>query len=90
VPQDLDDVTAIASGGPHSLALKSNGTVVAWGYNNQGQTNVPQYLDDVTAIAAGGYHSMALTMLTPEIADIPPSLSFGDVVLGSSSVDSVK
>ena len=31
VPDGLSDVTAIAAGNAHSLALKSDGTVVAWG-----------------------------------------------------------
>jgi DNA-binding beta-propeller fold protein YncE/alpha-tubulin suppressor-like RCC1 family protein len=33
----LKDVVAIAAGGYHSLALLSNGTVVSWGYNEQGE-----------------------------------------------------
>ena len=44
----------------HSLALKSDGTVVAWGYNYYGQTNVPSGLTNVVAIAGGYYHSLAL------------------------------
>ncbi|MDP1806652.1 MAG: hypothetical protein Q8K72_15855 [Acidimicrobiales bacterium] len=49
-------------GGPanHSLALKADGTVVAWGDNTFGQTNVPAGLTDVVSIAAGGWHSVAL------------------------------
>ena len=43
-----------ASSGGHTLALKSNGTVVAWGYNDYGQTDVPPGLSNVTAISAGG------------------------------------
>ncbi|MEK3868816.1 immunoglobulin-like domain-containing protein [Paenibacillus sp. FSL M7-0831] len=50
----------VSGGLGHSLALKSNGTVVAWGYNNFGQLNVPAGLDGVTSIAAGYYHSLAL------------------------------
>ena len=42
------------------LALKSDGTVVAWGRNSYGQTGVPVSLGVVEKIAAGGYHSMAL------------------------------
>jgi hypothetical protein len=33
----LSGVTAISAGGEHSLALLSNGTVMAWGYNFYGQ-----------------------------------------------------
>jgi hypothetical protein len=51
---------AIAGGGYHSLALKNNGTVTAWGDNSSGQTSVPPGLSNVVAIAAGGYHSLAL------------------------------
>jgi alpha-tubulin suppressor-like RCC1 family protein len=33
----LTDVIAVAAGGKHSLALKSNGTVWAWGSDSSGQ-----------------------------------------------------
>lgn len=60
VPAGLTGVIAIAGGGTHSVALKSNGTVVAWGNNSQGQTNAPTGLTGVTAIAAGQSHTVAL------------------------------
>ena len=60
MPADLSDVTAIAAGFGYSLALKSDGTVVAWGSNARGQASVPAGLSGVTAIAAGYYHSLAL------------------------------
>jgi hypothetical protein len=60
VPANLNRVIAIAAGCWHSLALKSDGTVVAWGYNSGGWTNVPANLSGVTAISAGGSHSLAL------------------------------
>ena len=53
-------VTAIAAGPQHSLALKSDGTVYAWGYGGYGQTNPPANLNSVVAIACGGYHDLAL------------------------------
>lgn len=40
-PAGLSGVTAIAAGGLHSLALKSDGTVVAWGLDNYGQVSPP-------------------------------------------------
>jgi alpha-tubulin suppressor-like RCC1 family protein len=62
VPTGLRGVIAIAAGigGSHSLALKSDGTVVAWGQNSTGQTTVPAGLSAVIAIACGDTHSLAL------------------------------
>ena len=42
------------------LALKSDGSVVAWGQNYDGQGTVPATLGEVEKIAAGGYHNMVL------------------------------
>jgi hypothetical protein len=60
VPADLSGVTAISAGSSHCLALKSNGTVVAFGLDTSGQTDVPAGLSGVTAVAAGSWHSLAL------------------------------
>jgi alpha-tubulin suppressor-like RCC1 family protein len=53
-------VVAIAAGGHHTVALKNDGTVVAWGRNEYGQTTVPAGLSGVVAIAAGSLHTVAL------------------------------
>jgi len=65
-------VTAIAAGGSHNVALKSDGTLWAWGYNSSGQlgdgtsimrrtpVQVSGLTNGVTTIAAGGNHTMAL------------------------------
>ncbi|MCS7336965.1 MAG: immunoglobulin domain-containing protein [Verrucomicrobiae bacterium] len=53
-------MVGIAAGGRHSLALRADGTVVAWGWNEYGQANVAPGLADVVAVAAGAQHSMAL------------------------------
>ena len=44
----------------HSVAVKADGTVAAWGANGHGETNVPAGLTGVVATAAGWNHSLAL------------------------------
>ena len=68
----LSNVTAVACGAYHNVALKSDGTVWTWGLDNYGQlgdggnnTNktIPVQvsgLTDVIAIAAGNEHTLAL------------------------------
>ncbi|OXM82557.1 cadherin-like beta sandwich domain-containing protein [Paenibacillus rigui] len=53
-------IGAIAAGSFHSLALKRDGTVQAWGKNDDGQAIVPSDLNGVKAVAAGSSHSLAL------------------------------
>ncbi len=65
-------VTAIAAGASHSLALKEDGTVWAWGSNAKGQLGNGTNTDalspvqvigltgKITAVAAGVAHSLAL------------------------------
>ncbi|MFA7173372.1 MAG: MBG domain-containing protein, partial [Kiritimatiellia bacterium] len=40
---------------------KADGSVVAWGRNNWGQTDVPTANSNFVAVAAGTYHSLGLT-----------------------------
>ena len=68
----LTDVTAISAGGNHSLAIKNNDTVWAWGYGQYGQlgngtTSSDEIeplqitgLTDVLKIIAGWNHSLAI------------------------------
>ncbi len=60
VPADLSNVTAIAAGGFHALALRADGTVTGWGDNTDGQLSIPPDATSVVAIAAGFFHSLAL------------------------------
>jgi alpha-tubulin suppressor-like RCC1 family protein len=50
----------VSAGVLHSVVLKSDGTVSAFGTNDAGQTNVPPGLNNVVAVSAGGYHTLAL------------------------------
>lgn len=59
-PSSLTNVVAIAAGGHHSLAIKSDGTVAAWGWDNAGQCSVPASLGNVTRVAGGEGFSLAL------------------------------
>ena len=54
------DVVAVSAGDFYSLALKSDGTVVAAGYNADGRATVPPGLTGVIAISAGADNSLAL------------------------------
>lgn len=56
VPVNLSNVIAISAGYWQNLALKSDGTVVAWGATNTVATG----LTNIIAIAAGNNHSLAL------------------------------
>lgn len=59
-PKELRNVSAIAAGAQHALALLLDGTVVAWGENGFGQATVPAGLRDVISVAAGGNVSGAV------------------------------
>lgn len=60
IPQSCTNVIAICAGSSDSLALKSNGGLVAWGKNYYGQSNIPALATNIVAIAAGDDHFVAL------------------------------
>jgi len=64
--------SAVSASGSHTVALKSDGTVWAWGWNNRGQLGDGTAIDhwipvqvsgisNVAAIAAGGGHTLSLS-----------------------------
>ncbi len=61
VPEPNLGFVAVAGGDNHSLGLKANGSIVAWGGNNQyGQCDVPAPNTGFVAVAAGTTHSLGL------------------------------
>ena len=56
----FSNAVSVAAGDYHKLALLADGSVVAWGQNTYGQTNVPMEATNVIAIAAGSYHNLAI------------------------------
>lgn len=56
----VTDAVAISAGRDHALILRGDGTVIGWGHNQYGQTNIPLGLTNVVAVAAGAFYSIAL------------------------------
>ena len=54
------DFVAVAGGYLHSLGLKADGSIVAWGHNGYGLCNVPAPNTNFVGVAAGVYHSLGL------------------------------
>ena len=69
VEEDAWPWVAVAAGAYHTLALKADSSLRAWGYNNSGQLGLGNNNDQhapvfvgagYVAVAAGGYHSLGL------------------------------
>jgi alpha-tubulin suppressor-like RCC1 family protein len=67
----LSDVVQMSAGNYHACAVKSDGTVWCWGYNDSGQLGdnstteskvavEVSNIDSATQVSAGGYHTCAL------------------------------
>jgi len=54
---ELECTPMVAAGEDHTVGLSSDGTVVAVGYNDEGQCNVGGWRD-IVQVAAGGYHTV--------------------------------
>jgi alpha-tubulin suppressor-like RCC1 family protein len=59
-PSDLTNIVASDSGNYHCLTLRANGQLVAWGLNNNSQTNVPASISNVVMIASAQNHNLVL------------------------------
>lgn len=94
--KNLSGVVAVAGGGGHSLALKSDGMVWAWGLNDDGElgddtitnSSLPVLvsgLSGVAAISAGAHHSLAVEGATPP-AQIPLTLAAAAGQIGKKAI----
>jgi len=69
----------IAAGGQHNLALRRDGTAVAWGDGSSGQTDIPTDATNLIAVATGEKHSLGLRADDTVVA-------WGDNSYGQASV----
>jgi hypothetical protein len=85
VPADLTNAIAIAAGATHCLAVRADGTVEGWGYNQYPAVAPPGGLSNVVAIAAGDWSSLALkhdgTVVGWGFNATPPVNLFGVVAI---------
>ena len=59
-PSPNSGFVGVAAGGAYSLGLKADGSIVAWGFDYLGQTDVPAPNMDFVAVAAGEHHGLGL------------------------------
>lgn len=80
VPPDTMEVKDIVAGDEFALALKTDGSLSIWGYNNATGSNykLPDGLANVVSVATSGYLGMA-------IKDDGSIVEFGDLVNASPS-----
>lgn len=99
IPAGLTNLVSVAAGHGHCLAIRNDGTVVAWIvgfiYPDHGQTNVPAGLSNVVAVAGGYTHSLALkndgtvaawgAYMDGKAATVPPGLTNVIAIAGGDS-----
>jgi alpha-tubulin suppressor-like RCC1 family protein len=59
-PASATNLVALDTFFQHTLALRQDGQVIAWGHDMEGETAVPPTATNVIAVAAGNYFSVAL------------------------------
>ena len=86
IPAGVTGIADVQLGFQHVLALRTNGTVLAWGLNGSGQGSVPPGLTGVQEIGAGGNHNLVLTA-RPLIRSITAPLKTSQGGIVNLSVD---
>ena len=59
IPEDSNEYIGLSAGKYHNIAVKSDGSLIGWGKNDQGQCDTPSGTNYVAA-TAGGYHCLAI------------------------------
>lgn len=65
----------MAAGSGHSLVMKSDGTLTAWGYNTEGQIDVPEGFSYAFAVSAGSHNLVLAEPRVPLVVTQPESVS---------------
>ena len=58
IPEDSNEYIGLSAGKYHNVAVKSDGSLIGWGKNDQGQCNIPT--GTFIEISAGTNHSLAI------------------------------
>lgn len=96
IPCGTASCVQVAAGGGHTVTLRSDGSVVAWGNNLSGQTDVPALPPGLTytQVAAGWEHTVALrndgsvvawgsnSVGQTDVPALPPGLAYTKVAAG--------
>ena len=70
---DLISIMSVAGGPEHSVALKSDGTVWAWGLNNSGQLGDGSTIQRLKPVQVVGFTSTPNPNHSPTIFGVPPA-----------------
>src|SRR5438034_5699262 len=82
-------IISISAGGSHNIALRFEGTVLAWGNNGSGQSSVPAGLDQLSQVAVGAAHNVAIKSDGTVVAWGDNTYGQGTVPAGLSGVTHV-
>jgi hypothetical protein len=60
IPAEAADAIAVDAGREFSMAIRPNGSLVAWGNNSDGRALPPANLGNIVSLSSGTYHTLAL------------------------------
>ena len=84
-----ENIQKVETGRFHNLALRNDGSLLAWGGSSRGQSEVPRDIGTVTEIAVGDLHNLALLEDGTVVAWGDNSSGQTDIPEGLSNVISI-